>query len=621
MTDSPLHEQGRNRQGNQRDNGTAKAQDEALKSDNGTAKARDEERKLENGTATAQDEALKPDNGMTAWHGTVPSPSPSRPMTRRHVLAAIGTAGMAIAGGGLLPLLAHGAAVSAASVTDAVYGVPGLLAAADPGWVSVLDHGAAGDGTTDDTAAFQAAAAAGKTVIVPKPAAFYKLTGSVVLTGSIVGIGMPEIRMDSPDGSVAKRMFRIEGYAGSGLTVTGLHLNGSYAGGSVNEQSHLLRIVNSRNVYVHNNTLDAPYGDCVYVGSDYIAPSENVHIRENVLSNPRRCAVAVVSGRGIWICGNAISDPFPYVAAIDLEPNTSSAGTDIVEDVWIEDNGFYSEIYFVNSYNPNAAFKNQRITIAGNKGKSRYFFRCIAASGDTEHVAIRGNEFYGSVSDARMILCSKVTKGLEISGNRDYATGASGWLISNSAAPVIRDNCIDSGRAIAVAFTDCEAVRFVGNQIKAVNSSYGAVRFTGTLPTSRHQIASNQLINIGNVGYWFGAVVSGVLFDGNVTDCQSKCIQLDAAANGSDIRITADNVFAGSGTPIAGASYLLKWASPEMQAKDAFAGWASAAPTAGSWKRGSVLWNVLPSVSAPAGWICVADGTPGTWESFSTIGS
>lgn len=548
-------------------------------------------------------------------------------LSRRKMLTALGS--MACAGLllGVLPRTASATGLSLMESRGGATEQPGPVSISsltasgvDDGWANVFDYGAAGDGVTDDTAAFQAAAATGKAMLVPKPAVSYRLTGSIALTNSIVGVGMPELWMDGANGSAAKRMLRIEGYAGGGLAVTGLHLNGKYTGGSLDEQSHLVRIVNSKNVHVQGNWLDAPYGDCVYIGSDYAAPSENIHVEGNVLSNPRRCAVAVVSGKAVWIRGNYMSDPYPYVACIDLEPNASATGSDVVEDIWIEGNEFYSEIYWINSYNPNTSFRNTRIGIANNRGRSRYFFRCNSAPGDTENVTIRDNEFYGSVSDARMILASKVVSGLEISGNRDYATGAAGWSISSTLAPVVRDNVIESSRAVAVTFQSCEAVQFIGNRIRNVGSTDGAVRFAGTTATSRHLIAGNQLLN-GTVGYWIGAVVTNALFDGNSTECSSKHLQLDAAAAGSDLRITANNVFSGSGTVVTNAAALSRWAAPDVYAKGAFAGWGLAPPTTGVWKRGSVLLNALPAAGAPAGWFCVGEATaPGEWEPFGNVG-
>jgi len=60
-------------------------------------------------------------------------------------------------------------------------------------WVSVTDHGATGDGVTDDTAAIQAAIdaaeAARGTVFIPATTAYYKITSPILLdTGSIWGL-------------------------------------------------------------------------------------------------------------------------------------------------------------------------------------------------------------------------------------------------------------------------------------------------------------------------------------------------------------------------------------------------------------------------------------------------
>lgn len=46
---------------------------------------------------------------------------------------------------------------------------------------------------------------------------------------------------------------------------------------------------------------------------------------------------------------------------------------------------------------------------------------------------------------------------------------------------------------------------------------------------------------------------------------------------------------------------------------------ASAAPTTGTWVRGDVAWNTLPSASGPPGWVCTADGTPGTWKAMANL--
>lgn len=48
-------------------------------------------------------------------------------------------------------------------------------------------------------------------------------------------------------------------------------------------------------------------------------------------------------------------------------------------------------------------------------------------------------------------------------------------------------------------------------------------------------------------------------------------------------------------------------------------GYGTAAPTSGTWARGSRVWTRTPSASGFLGWICVTAGSPGTWKQFGSI--
>lgn len=47
----------------------------------------------------------------------------------------------------------------------------------------------------------------------------------------------------------------------------------------------------------------------------------------------------------------------------------------------------------------------------------------------------------------------------------------------------------------------------------------------------------------------------------------------------------------------------------------------AAAPVTGTWARGSIVWNIIPSAGGVLGWVCTATGTPGTWVPFGGIRS
>lgn len=47
--------------------------------------------------------------------------------------------------------------------------------------------------------------------------------------------------------------------------------------------------------------------------------------------------------------------------------------------------------------------------------------------------------------------------------------------------------------------------------------------------------------------------------------------------------------------------------------------YADAAPVAGVWIRGDIVWNSSPSAGGIPGWMCVVGGTPGTWKTMAVL--
>ncbi|HVI94700.1 MAG TPA: right-handed parallel beta-helix repeat-containing protein [Anaeromyxobacter sp.] len=278
----------------------------------------------------------------------------------------------------------------------------------DARWADVTRFGAKGDGVADDTDAFRRAAATGKDLRVPRPTAHYRLTGKVVVHGSVVGEGMPEIRMYGADGGRdnAHVMFELNRYDGPGAVFRGLHLDGQWDGRStVGEWSHLIQIRASRNVTVEDNVLERPYGDCVLIGGEgYPAPSENVVVRNNRMTAPRRCAVAVISARRLLVRGNTISKSTDYVAAIDLEPNPDipepTPDYQLVEDVEISGNRFDvpgGNAIMLHSP-PGNRLANRRVTISGNTATARRFLLKMAKTGTWNAVSVTENRFLGDAA-------------------------------------------------------------------------------------------------------------------------------------------------------------------------------------------------------------------------------
>ena len=253
------------------------------------------------------------------------------------------------------------------------------VSAAAPDVANVRDFGAAGDGVTDDTAAFRRAAATGKVIVVPRPADHYKITSTIGITNSIRGDGsLPEIRMHGTTGQESSSMLAIIDYAGPGLTVSGLHLDGGWDQSSASgEWAHNVMVKGSRNVTIEDNVLERAEGDNVLLGGEWNPnPSRDIVIRNNQLLTARRCAVALIWANGVTITGNTIQKPSTYVTAIDAEPNPN--GYETVWNVTITNNHFDTAAGAVMLYNmPNnapAGGIGGNFTITGNRGSAAFFF-------------------------------------------------------------------------------------------------------------------------------------------------------------------------------------------------------------------------------------------------------
>jgi hypothetical protein len=219
-----------------------------------------------------------------------------------------------------------------------------------------MDFGAIGDGVHDDSSAFQAATNTGKTVWVPRPAAFYKVTTPIQLVASIIGdssdlADMPLIRMFGSNGDGYHTTLVVRGYHGaSQLVIAGLQIDNQYVSGtSGGEWDHNITISDSDNVRVSTCRLLNAWGDGVSIGEWKRAPSnpeldcKNVVVENTYIYNPFRCTVAPLFTSGGTIIRNSYhrkinrSDNGTYIPPIDIEPDGGPQNS-VVWDLLIENN-------------------------------------------------------------------------------------------------------------------------------------------------------------------------------------------------------------------------------------------------------------------------------------------
>lgn len=170
--------------------------------------------------------------------------------------------------------------------------------------VNVRDFGATGDGSTDDTAAIQAAitAAAGRMVYFPKPSVAYRLTDDLTINASL------SIKGD-------KALLRRTGSNSGGLLISstshvaveGLHFEGDYTSGSIS-------------------------GD----GAIEILNTTHVTVRNCSFKNLRGIAIEIENGKDIEVRHNH----FETMSGSGVRLNETSGAGRVNTRIWIENNTF-----------------------------------------------------------------------------------------------------------------------------------------------------------------------------------------------------------------------------------------------------------------------------------------
>jgi hypothetical protein len=113
-----------------------------------------------------------------------------------------------------------------------------------------------------------------------------------------------------------------------------------------------------------------------------------------------------------------------------------------------------------------------------------------------------------------------------------------------------------------------------------------------------------------------GGVMSNVTVSGNI--CMENSSQDFRATQAGGGRISGlrlvNNTAPGTvqiGTEVAEVDAGNTWGRRAMH--------GAAAPTAGTWAVGDIVWNTAPAAAGTLGWVCTTAGSPGTWKAFGSI--
>lgn len=466
-------------------------------------------------------------------------------------------------------------------------------------YVCVKDFGAVGDGTTDDTAAIAAAHATGRPVFYPYGT--YKHVGYFPsCEGGIIGEGWSDnvgakttvivfynctstttaaiTPKQAMPKSAAFRIEHIKIAASSWDGTTGCLGYGIDIGEPVLINNVAVSKFKRSNVFIHHvwptsGPVTAPY-------------ESDINNLVCTYSGEHGCIV----GRG----GNSIT-MFNYQGKWNGAPSFGVAPSVA---------GNYDGLYVANTADGNdiASYTPQNLNIIGGdcSYNSRYGWNIheLAQSANVNPGYAEGNKTsqarVGDVNDCRIAFSA-------IAGNTAGFVNAQTY-----SAYFYRNAFFIGGKQVHPA----NDYRFIANPTQEDESG-------GTI-----QNAPKKTIFLSRSN---GAAIT-------------TFIDTNATPDGTAINLASESVstlrgFGAYALGIGSGSRHLKVTNNVVRLPDLYhqatgTGWTassvlrgigSAAPVAGTWSQGDIIYNSTPTAGGYVGWVCVSGGTPGTWKGFGAI--
>lgn len=211
---------------------------------------------------------------------------------------------------------------------------------------NVVDYGAAGDGSTDDTTAVQAAitaanSAGGGVVFFPKgtylcqPLTMYANVG-------LRGVGITSILKKKYDSGTTAYLLNADSGSSStfiaGMSFADMQFRGTIdVDTTFNQYGHLLYLNGVTDLTISNCDFIGWHGDAIYLGSgDTPGTTERHNKRVKIIGNRfdgltknNRNAISVIDGDDVLIMGNSaqrhtLGSGTPMPGFVDVEPNGGS---------------------------------------------------------------------------------------------------------------------------------------------------------------------------------------------------------------------------------------------------------------------------------------------------------